>query len=424
MRDGMLLLGWAVLATSALGQEPVGRPPAAGAAQVAPMVVESLRNFNPEALSLAWNNRCWQLVCDQAVLKDFGPHEQEARQALRLIHELGVNQYGTIGSPWPVMEYWLVNGKAPRSSVQGNLASLPLQPDALRVEQVQGQWCLRDGQRVLFSFASHVDEAQQALAVVRKYGFRQIAVLGRAAPLMYVFFGQGDSDQSALPSAHSGHESSRQMSSPRFSRLARNPDGTPHVEKAPRPSGLEGAATAMVPPLSQANAGVRQTTFWRKESHSAPAECPGRMAFDWRQVQMRQDQGEWKLMAGTTVLENFGGNVQDARMALSALRHYRFTERWRTDRPGGFDYYLANGQSPRGLMFGLTGDSFAPDKVELQQEAGEYALVDGPRVLLRFGAKAEEAHKALEAIQRGKFDRVCKLGEPGKEPMTLFLHSR
>ena len=44
----------------------------------------------------------------------FGKREQEAYQVGNLIRQLGLNQHGVIGGKELVMEYWLVNGQAPK----------------------------------------------------------------------------------------------------------------------------------------------------------------------------------------------------------------------------------------------------------------------------------------------------------------------
>ena len=51
------------------------------------------------------------------------------------------------------------------------------------------------------------------------------------------------------------------------------------------------------------------------------------MAFDWRQVQLRKEDGGWKLAAGSCVLADFGTDEHAARQGLSAMQYYRFTER-------------------------------------------------------------------------------------------------
>jgi hypothetical protein len=398
------------------------------------MMPERLRIFNPLTLQLSWSFHRWQLVDDGEVLKDFGPREQEARQALRLIRDLGLNQYGTVGSPQPVMEYWLIDGRAPQGMVRGGLRALPLVPATLRVEQVQGQWCVRDSMRVLFTFGSRANDAQQALAVMRKHAFNQVGALGLGAPSMYVFFGAGNPKELTLSSTPTQTLTPGHLAPARFSRVAKNADGTPHVQKGPAPAGsLEGVVSGVLPPLAQPAGG--QKTLWREQPHFGPHPGPGqaaygdRMPFDWRQAQLRVDGGEWKLMVGKVVLARFGSNAVLARQALSALRYYRFTEQWRASGEAGADgeaggaFYLANLQAPRGMMFGLQAAELDPQKVEVKQADGGYAVVAGKQVLMRFGSNKEEAHKLAETIRHDKLDRVCKLGDPGKEAMTLLVRS-
>src|SRR5437870_475377 len=75
---------------------------------------ENLVRFDPNQVDVQWVDNRWELVAGGKVLKEFGHKEMEARQALRIIRELGLTQLGTVGSPRPVLEYWLVNGNAPQ----------------------------------------------------------------------------------------------------------------------------------------------------------------------------------------------------------------------------------------------------------------------------------------------------------------------
>jgi hypothetical protein len=389
---------------------------------------ERLRNFNPLTLQLTWSFHRWQLVADGELLKDFGTHEQEARHALRLIRELGLNQYGTVGAPLPVMEYWLIDGQTPQGLVRGGLRALPLVPATMRVEQFGGQWCLRDSTRVLFTFGSRQEEARQALAILRKHGFTQVGTLGIGAPLMYVFFGTGQANAPALSSAAPRSLSAGHLAAPRFSRVAKNADGSPHVEKTGAPPvSVEGVVSAVVPPLAVPSAAAKQAAPWREHPHSGPrsdqASDGDHMAFDWRQAQLRVERGEWRLMAGTAVLASFGGNATEARLALSALRYYRFTEQWKAGAEAHDSCYLASKQSPRGTLFGLRTTEIDPQKVEVKQSGGGYEVVAGREVLAHFGSHREEAGRLAEAIRKEGLDRQCKLGEPGKEAMTLLLRS-
>jgi hypothetical protein len=174
--------------SAAVPPVPVPAAPAAAAAPAAPPPQETLQSFDPGRAELDWSQGRWKVVAGDVVLKDFGPRQEEARAALRLVRELRLSQRGTVGTPGPVMEYWLADGRAPQGLVPA-LHPVSLDADSLRVEQVQGQWCVRDNARVLFTFGTHADEAREALAVIRRHGFTQVGSLGRGTPDMLVFLG-------------------------------------------------------------------------------------------------------------------------------------------------------------------------------------------------------------------------------------------
>ncbi len=418
------------------GPRGVAAPPSSASAE-GPALAENLRNFDPDAVRLQWSSHHWQLSAGGQVLKDFGPREQEARQALRLIRSLHLSQYGIVGGVGPVMEYWLVDGQAPHAFAPG-LRILPLVPAGLRVEQVQGQWCLRDAQRVLFNFGQQAAEAQQALAVVRKYGFTQIGVLGPGAPAMMVFLGRsGVNPQAGLPGTQGpGATPSRRLEAPHFPRQSRAPELPKEANGNSGGPKLDGLVTPALQPLAtpghglaHANERDEQGAAWRGEPHfghslggaqkvGASAE---RTPFDWRRVDLRQENGDWKLASGSVVLASFGTNQHEARLALSAVRHYRFTEQWHL---GSFSYYLTNGQAPRGVMLGAAAQTFQPDALAVKQVKGRYALCAGEQLVAQFGSTPDEARQLLEVIKRNRFDRLCRLGEAPGQGMTYFVRSR
>src|SRR5258708_32645313 len=97
--------------------EPTPSPKTPAPVDAASM--ERLTTFDAASADLNWSFKGWQLLADGAALKDFGRSEWEARQALRLIRELGLNQHGVIGGPNPSLEYWLSHGEAPRAPKHG-----------------------------------------------------------------------------------------------------------------------------------------------------------------------------------------------------------------------------------------------------------------------------------------------------------------
>jgi hypothetical protein len=434
----VLVLGNGLTAQTGQPVQPAAaRQPKAGAtagsAVPAPALAESLQRFDPRDVRVQWNNRHWQLVHRGTVLKDFGFREQDARQAARLLLDLKLNEHGTIGSPQPVMEYWLSDGKAPQALALAGARMLPLDQAHLRVEQVNGQWCIGDGPRVLYTFGQQADEARQALAVMRKYHFSQAAVLGQGGPSMVVFLASSRAEAPTMPVA-GRTASGRQIQVNRFPRLAKDANGKPHRE-APNPANSP-LAGVVSPVLPAATGSARQVPV-AAASPVSPAQAGpqspvtavaalDRVPFDWRQVQLRQGAtGEWKLAAGGLVLAEFGSNVQEARLALSALRYYRFREQWRMGSgPAARAWYVAGATSPRGLMMGLSGQAFQPDKLQVQKVDERFVLCNGQQVVLRLGERREVAAQALETIKRNHVDRLCQVGDPGKTPITILVRSR
>src|SRR5947199_270387 len=68
---------------------------------------ENLITFTTWDAEIRKVNGHWELWAGAVKLKDLGNREADAREVLRLIRLLNVNQFGTVGKPLPVMEYWL-----------------------------------------------------------------------------------------------------------------------------------------------------------------------------------------------------------------------------------------------------------------------------------------------------------------------------
>jgi hypothetical protein len=379
---------------------------------------EDLTAFDGATAELEWRDHRWVVLTGDRVLKDFGRREAEARQALRLIHDLGLTQRGTAGKPAPVMEYWLASGRSPSGSTQG-LHLLPIDLASLRVEQIQAQWCLRDDLRVLFNFGLHPDEARRALVIVRKYRFTQVGVLGQNYPSMMVFLGvvDGGTDPTLAPSRihkTSAHQAALDANRPP-DRLLGSVVSTALPALHEGDSGLRPAHVATPQSPSPGNGGMPKPLVPGLEAGEEM------VAFDWRRVQVRQEEGAWQLAAGAHVLASFGSDQEAARLALAVVQHYHLTEQCLVGRPRPvFSYFLATGQAPRGLMFGLTGGTFQAEKLTVERLGRQWALCEGDRVLLILGDQAEEARDLLETIRRQRFDRLVHIGPP-EMGMSLLL---
>src|SRR5579884_3663740 len=332
--------------------------PTPAAAPPAPLV-EKLAPLDPQKSEVSWNGHNWQLVADGKVLRDFGRREADAREALWAVRGLNLTQHGTLGAG---LEYWLSDGHAPAGHVAG-LRPLSIDLPTLRVEQTQGQWCLRDRQRVLFNFGLRDDDARTALAVIRKYGFSQVATIGQGAPEMVVFLG-GARDQSVLgglsaapagPATPALHPPTPPApASPAAQAAARQAAATPDLPVTAAVPGLQPSALATDDRPGAAHA---LTPFGPAAAGAGPVE---RLAFDWRQVQMRHEADGWKVCNGGQELARFG-DEQAARQAVNVVQRYRLTERCHIGTGGGCTLFLSNGVAPRGSAFGLPGEPFNPN---------------------------------------------------------------
>jgi hypothetical protein len=383
---------------------------------------ENLTPIHPQLIDLQWRDESWQLVDDNVTIKDFGRREHEARAALGLIRELGLTQRGTIGSPQPIMEYWLANGHAPSGLVR-SLRPRPIDLATLRVEEAQKQWVVRDNYQILFNFGAQEQDARQAAAVLHHYGFTQIGVLGAGAPSMLVLF--GSSEQTARPlSAHVPPES-------RFGtgagaakeQLTKEPNSFPvlqHISPlrphdADKKDGNHESAPSIASlpqgrQLSQPSQLVADT--------DALIEC---VPFDWRQLQARKEGQDWQLRAGQYAIAHFGSDHAAADKALSILQFYHCTEQCQIGGPQPvFTYFLANGQAPRGQMLGLGGIAIQCDALKIHPVGEAWAISDGTHILFTFD-KEQSAKQVLQAMQKHKFDHLCRIGHGETQAMTFLL---
>jgi hypothetical protein len=392
-------------------------------------LVENLRSFDPDTLNLTWSNNRWVLSSGNAVLKDFGRKESEGRQALRLARALRLNQYGTVGAPAPAMEYWLTDGRAPTGIVPG-LQVVNFDSASLHIEETLGQWCLRDARRVLFNFGSKADDARQALAVLRKYGFEQVAVVGQMAPSMFVFLANtAGTAPAARPVRSPADHDPPEVTARKAEELKRLKERMPGLD-------AETVAQPTLRPLRTPDQPRQPFTSTMREfsgdalnaadrPRGVGAADPGdRVPFDWRQVQVRLEGNEWKLASGGLVLANFGADQDAARRALDVVRYYHFTEQRLIGGPARrFSFYLINGLAPHGLPFGIASEPFDPEAVHVQQSNGQWALVAGDRPLVVLGDQRDEATDLLAAIQRQHFDHLCRVGRP-EAGFTFLVRTR
>jgi hypothetical protein len=149
-----------------------------------------------------------------------------------------------------------------------------------------------------------------------------------------------------------------------------------------------------------------------------------RSTFDFRQAQVRREQGEWVLAVGARVLAHFGLSEHHARQAQAAVMHYRLTEMHTIGSPRPVAcYFLSAGQAPRGLMVGLLGDAFQPERLTVHQLGEHFYLAQGGHPLFDAGTNPEDARQLLQVIRRYGFDFLCRIGPTDTQCMTILVKS-
>jgi hypothetical protein len=101
-----------------------GLRPSAGRAQ------EDCIGFDPDRAAVQQAGGRWKIVVGNMWLLDFGASRAEADQALRIIKHYRMNSQCFVGRPDPSMEYYLVDGEAPRGPFPGEDA-IPFDPSRL-----------------------------------------------------------------------------------------------------------------------------------------------------------------------------------------------------------------------------------------------------------------------------------------------------
>ena len=117
----------------------------------------------------------WMVVSGRDVLGRFGLQETRARDALRLLQDTRVTELVLVGkSGFP---FYLSNGRAPHSAVLG-FNTTRLNPAQMRVQSINGGYCITEGVRTVFSFADNRNDAELVLKVIQHFQFDQVVVLG------------------------------------------------------------------------------------------------------------------------------------------------------------------------------------------------------------------------------------------------------
>jgi hypothetical protein len=254
---------------------------------------------------------------------------------------------------------------------------IPVSLQAVRVEPVRGVWCLRDDDNILFNFGANRAEAEQALAVVRKYGFNRVGVIGTPGqpPAMNYFFAALD-------------------------------DG-----KTQRPPTAPLALAAQESALTRTGIPVPGVGYF------------GEMVrIDPKKVTARKDGYEWVVASGADVLGRFGATEWPARDAAKMIADAGFTEFCRAGT-AGLTFFLVGGQAPTRVPYAARGRRFDPQQLKVQKVFEKWSVTEGGRHLFDVGS-GEEGEAVIRLLRHFQFDQVCHLGPSPKTGIQFLAKSR
>jgi hypothetical protein len=134
--------------------------------------------FDPAAIGVRRVKGKWKIVDGDYWLFDFGPNQAAADQSLKVIRHYRMDRACSVGRPNPLFSYMLAKGGSPSGAMAGE-DCVDFDPKTATVSHIEGRWKIVSGRRWLFDFGQGRTEAQQALSVIRRYGFNQSCFVGR-----------------------------------------------------------------------------------------------------------------------------------------------------------------------------------------------------------------------------------------------------
>lgn len=144
------------------------------------------------------------------------------------------------------------------------------------------------------------------------------------------------------------------------------------------------------------------------------------VSFKTSQIQVQQKSGKSRIVAGNTVLVDFGNNHLEAVQAVVVFLTYGLNQQCFVGRPEQpVTYYLKSGEPPAGASPGENCVVFDPENLAVQKKSGRWKLIDGATQLLDFNTRLDLAERMSEVIGHYGFTHMCTLG--GSPPaMTYF----
>ena len=343
----------------------------------------------------------WQVWAGQKVLRDLGDSENNARDLARVLRDMRPTEWVTIGGgAKPIVEYGLTNGRpaataaapdpkagdpnagsgvvpggfsGPAVTGAGAKVVLPIDLRTARLEPIRGVWCVRDDDTLLFNFGPDKAGAEQAIAVIRKYGFNRVGLVGDVKqPAMSYLFVSLEADR-------------------------------------PKVAGGQLLVNAQIDALTRTGIPVPGVGY------------TGEMIkIDPRKVEARKDGFEWVVASGSEVLGRFGPTEWAAREAARTVQDGRFTEYCRLGGTSGVTFFLRDGKAPTRAPFNAHGRSFDLTSLKVQEVNGKWAVTEGNRPLFDVSGQ-QEGEIVVRVLKAYGFDQLAHLSSGGAAGGIKFM---
>lgn len=336
----------------------------------------------------------WEVWAGTRPLRNLGDSETNARDVARVLRDLRPTEWVTIGATKPVVEYGLTNGRpavagaAPDPKAAGvtpaggfgpavaSTAAKVIQPIDLktaRAEAIRGTWTVRDDNNILFNFGLDKAGAEQTAAVIHKYGFNRVGVLGAPAqPVMsYLYVSTDAAPARVLPGA--------------------------------------GVVNAQIDALTRTGIPIPGVGY------------TGEMVkIDPRKVEARKDGFEWVVAAGPEVLGRFGPTEWAAREAARTVQDAKYTEFCKMGGTANLTFFLRDGKAPTRAPLSAQGRGFDLTTLKVQPVNGKWAVTEGGRQLFEVGSAAE-GETVVRVLKAYGFDQLAHLTAGGPKGGIMFL---
>jgi hypothetical protein len=139
---------------------------------------EDCISFNPDTTTMEQISFGWRIMDGSQIIFGFDFDKTEAMIALATIKHYKMTQSCFVGRPRPTFHYMLAGGSSPVGSFRPSDCA-PFNPATTNVRQINGSWKVADGSNELFGFGEKQDEADQTLAIIKKYGFTYSCMIAK-----------------------------------------------------------------------------------------------------------------------------------------------------------------------------------------------------------------------------------------------------